>query len=222
MLKRLRQVGVFLAMYATLFFVSAGTVNVPQAWIYFISYLVYAVLLGLAVRNPALFKERSGGSKSLEYGWDKALLAVNALGLVATYVVAGLDIGRYGWSPPPSVPIILTGFVVYYAGGVLVGWAMRANTFFSTVVRIQEERGHRAVTGGPYRYVRHPGYVGMLLMIVAVPFILGSLWSLIPAAIAGGAMVVRTAQEDALLRAQLEGYSDYAAQTKSRLIPGIW
>ena len=99
---------------------------------------------------------------------------------------------------------------------------MAANAFFSMVVRIQEDRGHAVATGGPYRYVRHPGYVGMMLSLLGTPLLLGSLWALVPAGLATCLYVVRTALEDRTLQEELEGYKDYAGQVRRRLLPGVW
>jgi len=99
---------------------------------------------------------------------------------------------------------------------------MQANRFFSAVVRIQEERGHAVASGGPYRFVRHPGYVGMIAQFLVTPLTLGSLWALMPAGIAVGLYVWRTALEDRTLREELAGYQDYAARVRYRLLPGIW
>jgi protein-S-isoprenylcysteine O-methyltransferase Ste14 len=107
-------------------------------------------------------------------------------------------------------------------GWALFMWAMGANAFFSEAVRIQEERGHTVVTDGPYRYVRHPGYVGAILALFATPLLLGSLWALIPAGLATIGYVVRTALEDKTLQEELDGYTEYAQQTRYRLLPGVW
>ena len=104
---------------------------------------------------------------------------------------------------------------------ILCVWAMAVNRFFSPVVRLQEERGHRLVTDGPYRYIRHPGYAGILLS-ACVGVALGSWWSLLPLVVAMGLILRRTALEDRFLRASLEGYASYAEQVRYRLVPGIW
>jgi protein-S-isoprenylcysteine O-methyltransferase Ste14 len=222
MFKRIAQVTVYLVVYAAIFFGISGRFDIPQAWAFFGCYFVYTVIMALVIRNPALFKERSRGMQSVTQSWDRVILTINALGMVGMYIVAALDIGRYGWGPRAEPPVIVGGFCLFYTGGAILAWTMRTNTFFSTVVRIQAERGHRAITTGPYRIVRHPGYVGMLMMIAATPLALGSYWAFIPAAIAGAAMVVRTGKEDALLHRELEGYTEFAQRTRSRLIPGVW
>ena len=99
---------------------------------------------------------------------------------------------------------------------------MIVNRFFAPAVRIQSERGHETVTTGPYRFVRHPGYAGMLLAVVAESFVFGSLWALVPAAALAGVVAWRTAREDRMLRAQLAGYADYASRVRYRLVPAVW
>ena len=101
-------------------------------------------------------------------------------------------------------------------------WAMFSNRFFSSIVRIQAERGHAVVTGGPYRFVRHPGYVAFILQSPATALLLGSLWALVPAGLAGALLAVRTALEDRMLRAELAGYGEYAEAVRWRLVPGLW
>jgi protein-S-isoprenylcysteine O-methyltransferase Ste14 len=102
------------------------------------------------------------------------------------------------------------------------GWALSSNAFFVATVRIQADRGQTVVSGGPYRYVRHPGYLGSILLHLGVPFLLGSLWALIPGFVAVLVMVVRTALEDRTLRAELSGYEEYAERVRYRLLPGVW
>jgi protein-S-isoprenylcysteine O-methyltransferase Ste14 len=104
----------------------------------------------------------------------------------------------------------------------LMTWAMAVNNYFSLVVRIQKDRGHTVVTGGPYHYVRHPGYVGGILFQLGTPLLLGSMWALIPAGLTVLLLVVRTALEDRTLLKELEGYQEYAQQTHYRLLPGLW
>jgi protein-S-isoprenylcysteine O-methyltransferase Ste14 len=94
--------------------------------------------------------------------------------------------------------------------------------YHSAIVRIQEDRGHAVASGGPYRYVRHPGYVGMMAMLLVAPLVLGSLWALIPAGLAVSIFVVRTALEDRMLQEELEGYQDYVQRVSYRLLPGVW
>jgi protein-S-isoprenylcysteine O-methyltransferase Ste14 len=140
------------------------------------------------------------------------------LGLLA---LAGLD-QRWNLTPPLPLWVRLFGVLAFGAGYSMVLWAMYSNNYFSQVVRIQSERGHITVTSGPYRFVRHPGYLGMMLSLFGAVFLLDSLWGLICFALYLILIVTRTLLEDRTLRAELPGYSEYASHTKYRLIPGIW
>jgi len=112
--------------------------------------------------------------------------------------------------------------VALVVGLGLTSWAMIANAYFSTAVRIQSERGHTVCSRGPYRFVRHPGYVGFILQSLSAPFLLGSIWALIPGILAAVLMVIRTALEDRTLQAELPGYPEYVQNVRYRLVPGIW
>jgi protein-S-isoprenylcysteine O-methyltransferase Ste14 len=101
-------------------------------------------------------------------------------------------------------------------------WATGVNAFFSQVVRIQSERGHTVISSGPYRYVRHPAYVGMILVVMGAPIMLGSWWALIPGVISAALTIIRTALEDKTLQAELPGYVEYSEHTRYRLMPGVW
>lgn len=107
-------------------------------------------------------------------------------------------------------------------GYVVVVWATASNAFFSQIVRVQTERGHTVVTGGPYYYVRHPAYIGAIVFELAAPILLASWPAGIPSLLAVILLVLRTALEDRALQAELAGYADYARQVRQRLLPGIW
>jgi protein-S-isoprenylcysteine O-methyltransferase Ste14 len=129
---------------------------------------------------------------------------------------------RFGWARDISVAWHVAGAVVFAVGLELSAWAMIANAYFSTAVRIQSERGHTVCSTGPYRFVRHPGYVGFILQAISVPLLLGSLWALIPGITAAGCMIIGTSLEDRMLRAELPLYQDYVLKVRFRLVPGIW
>jgi protein-S-isoprenylcysteine O-methyltransferase Ste14 len=136
-------------------------------------------------------------------------------------VVAGLD-KRFGWTGGLPVGIHFAGAVLFLLGLGLFSWAMISNAHFSTVARVRQDRGHAVCTRGPYQFVRHPGYLGAIVQSLAVPLILGSLWALIPGALAAVLMVARTALEDRTLQEELDGYEEYTHQVRYRLLPGIW
>ena len=159
--------------------------------------------------------------KSSVRGWDKAILSVSAVLCVPYLLLPGLDAVRYQWSSVPLVVKVL-GFAGIAAVFLLIAWVMRENTYLSRIVEIQKDRGHTVITTGPYQWVRHPMYVGVIILFVCLPLALGSLWSLIPAVLLITLIVVRTHFEDKTLREELEGYKDYSVKVAHRLVPGIW
>ncbi len=153
---------------------------------------------------------------------DKFLVSLIAIfGPIVVLLVAGLD-HRFGWTHP--LPPLVPWIALFLAAlGILLGtWAMLENRYFSAVVRIQKDRKQTVVSTGPYRFVRHPSYIGGVVVFLCIPFILNSYWALIPAGVIIAGYLIRTAMEDRKLRAELEGYSDYARRVAWRWIPGIW
>ncbi|MHC4691730.1 MAG: methyltransferase family protein [Planctomycetota bacterium] len=172
--------------------------------------------------NPELINHRGQWEKKKDTKpWDKILIL--AYGITAFYVlpvVIGLDI-RFQWSYL-GIHFMIAGIVLFFVGSVILNWAMIVNTHFETSVRIQNDRAHKVITAGPYKMVRHPGYVGAILWAVATPLIIGSVVGLIPAVITGLVLVIRTWLEDRTLHSELNGYVEYAGRVKYRLFPGIW
>jgi protein-S-isoprenylcysteine O-methyltransferase Ste14 len=207
---------------AGILFISAGRLDWLQAWLFILAYGVFLLFYGIwGLRNdPAQLAERSrrGGNAK---GWDRLILAVYTVLLVAMLVVAGLDAGRYGWAPAPLWLQAIGWLGLALAGG-MVWWTASVNTYLSRVVRIQDERGQQVITTGPYRYVRHPMYVGVIVMVLSIPLALGSLAALLPGALIAVLLVIRTALEDKTLQAELPGYAEYARRVHNRLVPGVW
>ncbi len=204
---------------ATLIFVGAGTLRWTWGWVY-----VGISLALLAVNALVLPKEviaERGRSRQDVKSWDKTLTMWSIIPAVAGLIVPGLD-ERFGWAPELSLGVHLAGLALLLLGQGLFTWAMASNRFFSTGVKVQAERGHAVASGGPYRFVRHPGYLGYIGMWLATPLLLGSAWGLIPAAIDAVFFVIRTALEDRTLQAELSGYREYAQRVRYRLLPGVW
>ncbi|UCE27118.1 MAG: isoprenylcysteine carboxylmethyltransferase family protein [Candidatus Coatesbacteria bacterium] len=221
-IRRLVQIVVQILVIAAVLFGTSGRLDWWMAWLYLCVYVVgVCVNAAFMLRvNPELIAERSRigvGTK----GWDK-LIASSAvlIGWIFVPFVAGLDM-RFGWSELPF-NVQLAALVVNILGFALTSWAMLTNAFFSGTVRIQEERGHVVVSEGPYRYVRHPGYVGFIVSGLLTPLILDSLWALVPAATAVSLLVFRTSLEDRTLKKELSGYNEYAERVRYRLLPGVW
>jgi protein-S-isoprenylcysteine O-methyltransferase Ste14 len=158
------------------------------------------------------------GTKS----WDRLLVPiVGFYGPVAIMIVAGLG-HRLAWSTViPPLGQVLAALVIAIGYGLAV-WAMAVNRYFSSVARIQSDRGQEVVTTGPYKIVRHPSYAGAILASLALPVMLDAVWALIPGLALVIALVVRTALEDRMLREELDGYERYAGRTRHRLVPGLW
>jgi len=209
-------------MLAVMLFLAAGTVNWIAGWAMVIVMAGWVAATAIVVipRYPELLAERVGpkkGSKS----WDTTLLGLYGVAMMIMWIVAGLDF-RNSWSSGIGPAAQIGALLIVIAGYGLVVWATGVNAFFSQVVRIQSERGHTVISTGPYRFVRHPAYVGMILVVLGAPIMLGSWWALIPGVISALVVTVRTKLEDQTLQAELPGYVEYAQQTRCRLAPGIW
>ena len=211
---------VYTAIFGFALFATSGDLRWVWGWLYLAIYIINQIILTV-ILPPDLLSERSKPQEGSK-GWDIVLASAAALlAPIVVYIVAGFDRGN-GWSGPFSPVAQIVALMVMVGGIVLSDWAMVANKFFSAVIRIQEDRGHSVQTGGPYRFVRHPGYVGGILHHIAAPLMLGSWWALIPGGIGALLFVIRTALEDKTLQDELPGYREYAQQTRFRLLPGIW
>lgn len=216
-----REVMGLIVMGVALFW-SAGRLDWWPAWAVLGVMAIWIVATAVVILrfNPALLAERLGpraGAKS----WDTAILGGLGLAQLARYILAGLD-QRYGWTTGVPLAAQLAALALGALGYVLVVWATGANAFFSQIVRIQTERGHTVVTRGPYRFVRHPAYLGALVFELAAPILLASAWAALPSLLAILLLILRTALEDRTLQAELPGYAEYARRVRQRLLPGLW
>lgn len=216
---------VYLLIPAVLF-ICAGDLGWRQAWVY--SLLVFAAGIGgriLAERlHPGILVERVKSFEMAEdvKSWDKILAPLMAVSVgFPLVIVAGLD-HRYGWSSDLPLWLIIAGFLLITLGYSLACWALVENRFFSGAVRIQTDRGHAVCDSGPYRIIRHPGYLGNILALPGIALALGSVWTLIPAGAALIIALVRTALEDRTLQNELPGYRDYTQRVRYRLFPRVY
>ncbi len=203
-------------------FVPARTLRWPGGW------LGLALVIGgllwqdayVRRRNPGLMERRRRAGAGTPW-WDRALMGFGQLCTFAIFVVGGLEGARRhpGFVP---LPLWLGGLGLWALGQGLVAWAMSANAFFEGTIRLQSDVAHQVVSAGPYRYVRHPGYAGILVYSASLPLLFGAVHAFIPAALVLGWLLPRTILEDRFLRAQLPGYADYAGRVRWRWVPGVW
>lgn len=207
---------------AAVLFGSAGRLDWTEGWRFVTGYGFFLTLYALwgLFRDPEQFRERGREAPNVK-GWDRVIIRVYTALLVALFVVAGLDAGRFGWSAPPAA-VRVAGWAGLVASSAWISWVALTNTYLSRLVRIQVDRGHRVVSSGPYRFVRHPMYAGLLVLFVCIPLALGSLWGLIVSALNVALFVLRTALEDRTLQRELDGYAEYVQRVRYRLIPGVW
>lgn len=203
-------------------FWSAGRIDWWPGWASLAVMFGWIVATAIIIMhwNPGLLAERVGSGKGAKR-WDVAIVSLLGLLQLVRYIVAGLD-ERYGWTGGFPTTVQITALVFCVLGYALLTWATSVNAFFSRLVRIQSERAHTVVTGGPYGTVRHPAYLGAVVYELAVPFLLASWWSLILSVATAILLIVRTALEDRMLQAELEGYSAYSRRVRYRLVPGVW
>ncbi len=223
LLKLLAQITVWLLFQGALLFAAAGTLDWPQGWALIGEFgaLCIAISLWLLKADPGLLAERMGGinQKAQARGDRVLMLAILALWL-GWCVLMGLDARWHGSRLPFWAEVL--GGIALAAGFAVIAAVFRANSFAAPVVKIQSERGQRVIDSGPYALVRHPMYTGGILVFIAFPLMLGSLWGLAGVPLLVAAIVARTLLEEGTLRAQLAGYSDYAARVRWRYLPYVW
>ena len=214
----------FIVLYVILalaLFLPAWTIFWIQGWIYIIMMISFSILFMtyLKKKDPELLKARAK-TKATE-SWDKKIGAVNGIFFMAMYIIPGFDAVRFHWSDVPVI-INVIGFIGMILAIILFFLVNRENTYLSRIVEIQEERGHKVITTGPYKIIRHPMYLAVIVLYICHCLALGSLYALIPCTGVIITIIIRTYYEDKILHEQLEGYKEYAQKTRYRLLPGIW
>lgn len=216
------QIGFYLAIFAAGLFLPAKQLGWTMGWTYLAinALSMVSISMFLLFRNPGLLQERV--NRKGKRDWDRVLAGCMTLfGPISICLVSGFNF-RYQW--PPQVPVILqiSGLLLAVLGCTLSYWAVASNKFFYGFLRIAREAGHSVSSGGAYQRVRHPGYLGAILLDLATPLMLNSVWAFIPAALTILAIFVRTKLEDEALQRDLEGYRSYTQQVRYRLFPLIW
>jgi protein-S-isoprenylcysteine O-methyltransferase Ste14 len=196
----------------------------PTGWAFNVAHaFVWTANTVILLRfHPELLNARGRGTQSDTKTWDVVLLSLYGIAWLSMLIVGALD-HRFGWSAEMPLVLVALGLLLMIVGFGFTTWAMVENRHFELSVRIQEDRDHRVYTGGPYQFMRHPGYTGVILsFFVGMPLALASWTAFIPALVGAIVMIVRTYLEDMTLQRELDGYTDFTAQTRYRLLPGVW
>lgn len=215
--------GIFgIGLTMLLVFVLAGRWDYWQGWGFCAAIVILTTAIIVMFSDKMdLLRERMNPGPGTKW-WDKILSYIFGHLWLIIICLGILDAGRYRWTVKLPIIVYILSYIIFIFSISLFLWAMYVNRFFSSVVRIQKERGHELVTDGPYRYIRHPGYVGSILGALSVSLMLGSLWDLVPCSIFVLIMLLRTFLEDRTLKNELPGYTEYSKKVKYRLIPKIW
>jgi len=219
----LQIIGLFLIFAAALFF-PAGTIAWPAGWMFlglFFGFIV-AVYVWLFRHNPELLQERLRiGGTSDQQGWDKVLYPLLEVFLFVWMILMSLDVVRFRWSQMPFW-LQVVGALVLLCSFYLFFLTFRENSYLSPVVRVQQDRGQSVISTGPYRYVRHPFYSGIVIFVFGTALFLGSWYGLFFGLIPAIVIARRAVLEEHMLRNALPGYAAYMAQVKYRLVPHVW
>jgi len=212
----------FVALVLALF-VPAGTLAWAAGWIYLALFFGYYIAIEwwLYKHNPGLLQERTHFGTTDQQGWDKLMFPLLGLFPFVWLIFISLDAARFHWSLVPGW-LQVVGAVILLTSFYLLFLTFRENSYLSPVVRIQEERGHAVVSTGPYHYVRHPMYAGIVVFMIGTSLLLGSWYGLLVGLILIVILMRRAVLEEQTLRQELRGYANYMAQVKYRLIPYVW
>ena len=200
---------------------TSGTWTWINIWIYaalasLTSVLVYIFVVRV---NPSLYNERGNPNENTKK-WDLILMRIISLFSFSSIIIAGLD-KKNSWSSM-GVGWIIPGGILIILSGVLATWAMAENSYFSSVIRIQDDRGQIVISSGPYQNIRHPGYLSGIIFFLGTPMVLDSVYGFIPFMCISVGFVIRIIFEEKMLIAELDGYQEYTQKVKYRLIQGLW
>jgi protein-S-isoprenylcysteine O-methyltransferase Ste14 len=209
-------------VYAGFVFLGAWKLAYWQGLLYLALAVAGTTLSHVLVPSGSDVTEQRAREAQAGQSWDRQLLGAYFMASLATFLTAGLDSGRFGWSGHVPMGVTIAGAALMLLGQAVFAVAKRENEFFSSTVRIQTERGHHVCDTGLYRSVRHPGYLGMLMSLLAFPLVMNSYWAFAPTLVGAAILLIRTALEDRFLVQELPGYDDYVTRTRWRLVPGVF
>lgn len=216
------RVVLYAAFMGAVLFISAGRLDWVMGWVYLFGYFGLLALLSMIMPIDQELADERMNVKEGAKQWDIVIVAiVTLLGGLALQIVAGLDM-RNSWLQSFPVAISAVALVIAMLGTLIGSWAMATNRYFSRFVRVQEDRGQVVVSSGPYRYVRHPNYIGSIFNAIGTALALQSVWALVPGGLVAVLLILRTGLEDRTLQKELPGYREYARRVRWKLLPGIW
>jgi protein-S-isoprenylcysteine O-methyltransferase Ste14 len=221
--KLLLQNTIFVVALGALLFASAGTLHWPAAWVFLVTSAILGPACGLwlAKTDPALLAERLRPTFQADQpAADKKFMLTFVVVALIWLVAIGLD--RRAQASGVPLPLQALGLAMYLLSTAFIMWVFRENSFAAPVVRVQAERHHRVISSGPYAFVRHPMYSGIMLFFVGVPLLLGSWWGVAIAPVFAILFAIRARIEERALVEGLPDYADYAARVRYRLVPGLW
>ncbi len=223
LIRGITNVLVSLVLIAVLLFAGAGRLDWGLGWLYLGVWglLKLGFLFLLRWRDPALLVERATRHENTQR-YDRLIVPVYSVLSFGTILLAGIDGGRFGWSGQIPSALIILAFIIYFLGNGLSAWAVTSNPFFSAESRLQTDRSQKVTRSGPYRFLRHPAYLALIVLWSITGILLESWWALIPGLLSALMILIRTAFEDRMLHTELPGYAEYAQQVRFRLFPGIW
>ncbi len=217
------QVAITLLVYALPLFIPAGIHAWLAAWIFLALWFGFwfFILVWLFRQNPDLFWERMRIRTSDQKGLDKIVYPLLYVSMFLWLLFTAYDAARFHWSP---VPIWLQGFgaILLICSFCLFFLTFRENTFLSPLVRVQQERGQKVISTGPYHYVRHPMYAATLIFVIGTPLLLGAWFGILVGPIVAIVLAWRAVLEEHTLQKELPGYLEYMTQVKYHLIPFVW
>ena len=221
--KLLLQNTFFVVALGALLFATAGTLDWPSAWVFLVTSAIIGPACGLwlAKTDPALLAERMRPTFQADQpAADKKFMLTFVVVMLLWLIAIGLDRRAHA----SHVPLVLQalGLAMYLLSTAFIMWVFRENSFAAPVVKVQAERHHRVISSGPYAFVRHPMYSGVMLFFFGVPLLLGSWWGVAIAPAFAVLFAVRARIEERALVEGLPDYADYAARVRYRLVPGLW
>lgn len=222
LLRVIAQLLILMIILAAHLFIPAGRLDWPQAWVLIIFLMIYFLLYIqiCIIKDSDQARERNRKAENVK-SWDRLIMGIYMALLPTVIIVTGLDAGRFLWSTVPLVWQILAWAGLAFAGGIIL-WTVRTNTFLSRYARIQDDRGQQVIASGPYRIIRHPTYLAILILFLCIGPAIPSCFALIPGLLIDLLFLIRTSKEDKMVRDELDGYVQFAQEVRFRLIPGIW